>query len=96
VPVDLAAGERGLTLDRDLEIGVAEPLRGRPVGDLLECDPPARTVLDGRGAGHGEGRIRALDEERLARCESHLGLVGEDLDAYEAAQPMEPANSPDD
>ena len=96
VPPRLAGLELGVAIERDLEVGGTETLRGAPVPDLLEAEPPAGAVLDRLGVFDRQRRVTALAMQDLADREAILGVVGEDLDANEASQAMCAADPPDD
>jgi hypothetical protein len=96
VPPRLAGRQLRLPVDRDLEVRVAEALRGRPIVDLLEAEPPAGAVLDGRGVGNRQRRGAALAMEDATDDEAVVRAIREDLDPNQAPQAMGAADPPDD
>ena len=96
VPPRLARGELGIPVDRDLEVRVAEALRGGSIVDLLEAEPPAGAVFDGCGIRDRQGRRAALAMEDATDDEAVGRAIREDLDPNEASQAMGAADPPDD
>jgi len=96
VPPGLAGFELGVPVHGNFEVDGPQALRRGPVVDLLEPEPPAGTVLDGRGRFDRQGGVTAFAMQDLADRESILGAIREDFDANEALQAMGAADPPDD
>src|SRR5439155_14887185 len=91
-----ARGQIGRTVDLDLEVPVAQPLRGRPVRGLAEMQAPAGAVRDWARADHRQRPRISLEMEHRADGEAILRSGGQDLDADGAAKAVQPAHAADD
>jgi hypothetical protein len=96
VPEVGSTRQRLLRACHDLEVGAHQWLGRRPVGDLLEAEPPARPVGDGRRPGDRQRLVTALAVEHGANGVALPRVVGEDLDAHGTAKPVQAPDQRDD